>query len=101
MITEEENHRETCGVKDGVHGCPHTSPVSAQYLTEEDLRHERIAQQHSPQDQTGAVHRHGEESEPQEEDRSVHQESFLPPDGVIEEASEEGGGEVAQYPTAG
>ena len=88
-------------MKDGVHGRPHTSSVSAQYLTEEDLRHERIAQQHSSQDQTGAVHRHGEESEPQEEDCNVYQETFLPPDGVIEEAGKKRGREVAQYPTAG
>ena len=88
-------------MKDGVHGCPHTPPVSAQYLTEEDLRHQGISQQYSPEDQTGTVHRQSEESEAEEEDRGVHQESFLPPDGVIEEASKEGGGQVAQYPTAG
>ena len=88
-------------MKDGVHGRPHAPPVSAQYLTEEDLRHQRISQQYSPEDQTGTVHRQSEESEPEEEDRGVHQDSFLPPDGVIEEASKEGGREVAQYPTAG
>ena len=88
-------------MKDGVHGCPHTPPVSAQYLTEEDLRHERIAQHQSPHDQAGAVHRRGEEAEAQEEDRRVDEERFLPPDGVTKEASKEGGHHVAQHPARG
>ena len=88
-------------MKDGVHGCPQTTPVSVQNLTEEDLRHQGISQQYSGQDQTGHLMSRSEESEPQEEDCDVYQETFLPPDGVIEEAGKKGGGEVAQYPTAG
>ena len=101
IITEKQNNKESSGVKDGVHGCPQTTPVSVQNLTEEDLRHQGISQQYSPEDQTGTVHRHSEESEAEEEDRGVHQEGFLPPDGVIEESSKEGGCEMAQHPTAG
>ena len=88
-------------MEDGVHGGPQAPPVSVQDLTEEDLGHQRIAQHQSPHDQTGAVHRRGEEAEAQEEDRGVDEERFLPPDGVTEEAGKASGHEMAQNPTAG
>ena len=88
-------------MKDGVHSRPKPAPVSVQNLTEEDLRHERIAQQQSPRDQTRTVHRRGEEAETQEEDRRVDQERFPPPDGVTEDASKEGGHQVTQHPARG
>ena len=65
------------------------------------LRHERIAQHQSSQDQTGTVHGRCEESEAQEEDRGVDHERLLPADGVTEEASQEGGQKVAQHPATG
>ena len=88
-------------MKDGVHGRPQSPPVSVQDLREEDLRQERIAQHQSPHDQTGTVHRRGEEAEAQEENRGVDEERFLPPDGVTEEASKAGGHKVTQHPARG
>ena len=88
-------------MKDGVHGCTQAPPVSVEYLTEEDLRHERISQQQSSQDQTGHLVSRSQQSETEEEDRGVDQERFLPPDGVTEEASKEGRDKMAQHPTAG
>ena len=88
-------------MKDGVHGRPQAPPVSVQDLTEEDLGHQRISQQQSSQDQTGHLMARSEDAEPQEEDRSVDEERLLPADGVTEEASKEGGHQVAQHPAAG
>ena len=88
-------------MKDGVHGRPQPPPVSVQDLTEEDLRYERIAQQQSSQDQTGHLVSRSEEAEAQKKDRGVDEERFLPPDGVTEEASKEGGHQVAQHPARG
>ena len=88
-------------MKDGVHGRPQPPPVSVQDLTEEDLRHQGISQQQSSQDQTAHLVSRGEEAEAEEEDRGVDEERFLPPDGVAEEASKEGGHKVAQHPAAG
>ena len=65
------------------------------------LRHERIAQHQPSQDQTGTVHRRGEEAEAQEEDCGVDHERLLPADGVTEKASKEGGHQMAQHPAAG
>ena len=101
IITEKQNNKESSGVKDGVHGCPQTTPVSVQNLTEEDLGHQGISQQYSGQNQTGHLMSRSEESEPQEEDGGVNQERFLPSDGVAEEAGKAGGHEMAQNPTAG
>ena len=88
-------------MKDGVHSRPKPAPVSVQNLTEEDLRHEGISQQQPSQDQTGHLVSRSQESESDEEDRCVNQEGFLPPDGVTEEASKEGGHKMAQHPAAG